>query len=403
MTVLILIVLIFSTLGAVDYVIGNKLGVGAEFERAFKLFSAMALSMIGMIVLAPAIAELLKPTLGFFSDFLHLDPSILPAMLLANDMGGAPLASQVALDEKIGMFNGLVVSSMMGCTVSFTIPFALGLVAKENHKQLCLGLLCGVVTIPIGCLIGGVMCRIPILTLLLDLLPLIIFSVFIAIALLFFPNACVKVFKVFGFAVNALIILGLMLGIYNFLVAKITPVEIGGRSLDIPPIPVIDTVEEGAMVCLNASIVMTGMFPLVTLVSRLLNKPLKALGARLGIDEKSAIGIVASLATSATSFGMMNQMNKKGMMVNSAFAVAGAFTFCSHMAFTMAFPGGKDYLAPMIVGKLVSGAASLGLSFMLYPDQREHQGLLQDHQRYLRGRCRHRLYLARLGRPHGIR
>ena len=157
-----------------------------------------------------------------------------------------------------------------------------------------------------------------------------------------------------------------MMGIYNFLIPKITPLELFGNSVDLPLIPLIDTVESGAMVCLNASIVMTGMFPLVALVSKALNKPLKKLGGRLGIDDKSAIGVVASLATSATTFGMMNDMNKKGMVINSAFAVSGAFTFCSHMAFTMAYPGGEDYLLPMIVGKLVSGVAALVLAFLLY-------------------------------------
>lgn len=366
MTILIILVLIFSTLGAVDYVIGNKLGIGSEFERAFKLFSAMALSMIGMIVLAPMIAKLLTPVLTFMSETLHLDPSILPAMLLANDMGGAPLSTQVATDPVMGMFNGLVVSSMLGCTVSFTIPFALGLVAKENYRELCFGLLCGVVTIPVGCFVSGLICGISLMPLLTNLLPLVIFSALIAAALILAPNACVKVFKVFGFAINALIIVGLMMGIYNFLIPKITPITLFGGSIDLPLIPDLDTVESGAMVCLNASIVMTGMFPLVTLVSKALGKPLKSLGGRLGIDEKSALSIVACLATSATTFGMMNSMNKKGMMVNSAFAVSGAFTFCSHMAFTMAFPGGSDYLMPMIVGKLISGAAALVLAFMLY-------------------------------------
>lgn len=366
MTVLVILVLIFSTLGAIDYVIGDKLGIGKEFERAFQLFCAMALSMIGMIVLAPMIAELLNPAFSFISNKLGLDPSILPAMLLANDMGGAPLSVQVAADPAIGMFNGLVVSTMLGCTVSFTIPFALGLVHKENHRQLCFGLLCGVVTIPIGCFVSGLMCNLPIPTLMMNLLPLIIFSALIGVALMLFPEACVKVFKVLGFIIKALIILGLMMGIYNFLIKKITPLEIFGNTSRLPLIPYIDTVESGAMVCFNASIVMTGMFPLVALLSRLLNKPLKAISGKLGIDEISAISVVSSMATSATTFGMMNRMNKKGMMINSAFAVSGAFTFCGHMAFTMAFPGGEDYIFPMIAGKLISGAAALILAFLLY-------------------------------------
>ena len=366
MTFLIVTVLIFCTVAAVDYIIGNKMKLGEEFEKAFKLFAPMALSMIGMLVLAPMIAEVLKPVLSFISNTVGLDPSILPAMLLANDMGGAPLSTQVATDPNIGMFNGLVVSSMMGCTVSFTIPFALGLVAKENQRELCFGLLCGVVTIPVGCFVSGLICAIPFLDLLLNLLPLVVFSGLIAAALILFPNACVKVFKVFGFVINAIIIVGLVMGIYNFLIPKITPVELFQKSIDLPLIPMIDTVESGAMVCLNACIVMTGMFPLVTLISRLLKKPLAKLGDKLGIDDRSTLCLVASLATSATTFGMMNSMNKKGMMINSAFAVSAAFTFCSHMAFTMAFPGGGEYILPMIVGKLISGFCALVLAFLLY-------------------------------------
>lgn len=366
MTFLIVTVLIFCTVAAVDYIIGNKMKLGEEFEKAFKLFAPMALSMIGMLVLAPMIAEVLKPVLSFISNTVGLDPSILPAMLLANDMGGAPLSTQVATDPNIGMFNGLVVSSMMGCTISFTIPFALGLVAKENQRELCFGLLCGVVTIPVGCFVSGLICAIPFLDLLLNLLPLVVFSGLIAAALILFPNACVKVFKVFGFVINAIIIVGLVMGIYNFLIPKITPVELFRQSIDLPLIPMIDTVESGAMVCLNACIVMTGMFPLVTLISRLLKKPLAKLGDKLGIDDRSTLCLVASLATSATTFGMMNSMNKKGMMINSAFAVSAAFTFCSHMAFTMAFPGGGEYILPMIVGKLISGFCSLVLAFLLY-------------------------------------
>ena len=366
MTFLIVTVLIFCTVAAVDYIIGNKMKLGEEFEKAFKLFAPMALSMIGMLVLAPMIAEVLKPVLSFISNTVGLDPSILPAMLLANDMGGAPLSTQVATDPNIGMFNGLVVSSMMGCTISFTIPFALGLVAKENQRELCFGLLCGVVTIPVGCFVSGLICAIPFLDLLLNLLPLVVFSGLIAAALILFPNACVKVFKVFGFVINAIIIVGLVMGIYNFLIPKITPVELFRKSIDLPLIPMIDTVESGAMVCLNACIVMTGMFPLVTLISRLLKKPLAKLGDKLGIDDRSTLCLVASLATSATTFGMMNSMNKKGMMINSAFAVSAAFTFCSHMAFTMAYPGGGEYILPMIAGKLVSGFCALVLAFLLY-------------------------------------
>ena len=47
-------ILVFSILGALDYLLGNRFGLGAEFKKAFSLFCPMALSMLGMIVIAPS-------------------------------------------------------------------------------------------------------------------------------------------------------------------------------------------------------------------------------------------------------------------------------------------------------------------------------------------------------------
>ena len=53
MNVLSIIIVIFSILGAVDYILNNRFGIGKEWEKGFHLIGTMSLSMIGMIVLAP--------------------------------------------------------------------------------------------------------------------------------------------------------------------------------------------------------------------------------------------------------------------------------------------------------------------------------------------------------------
>jgi len=344
--------LAFSILAAIDMIIGNRFGLGKEFERGFMFFGTMALTMIGMIILAPWIAELLSPAFDWVYNTLHIDPSIIPASLFANDMGGAPLAASVARNEQIGMFNALVVSSMMGCTISFTIPFALGAVKKENHRQVLLGLLCGIATIPVGCFVGGLIARVSILALLVDLLPLIIFSGIITFGLLKFPSVCIKIFGMLGTGIKILITFGLVLGIIQFL----TGYEI---------IKGVDTLESGAKVCLNAAVFMTGAFPFIFILSKLLNKPMSKIGAKLGIDALSSLSLVSTLATNATTFANMDQMNGRGMVLNSAFAVSGAFVFAAHLAFTMAFPGGSAYILPMIIGKLVAGVLSVILGIFI--------------------------------------
>lgn len=338
------VILVFSVLGALDRILNNRFGLGAEFEKGFKIFGTMALSMIGMIIISPFIADMLKPAFDFVSNVLHIDPSIIPASLFANDMGGASLAAEAAKSDGIGLYNALVVSSMMGCTISFTIPFALNAVNKEQHKELLLGILCGITAIPIGCFVSGLICKISIGALLANLLPLILFAAIIAFGLIKFPNLCVKIFSVFGYLIKVLITIGLVLGIIR---------SLSGYEV----IKGLETMEEGARICLNASIVMTGAFPLIYVISKLLAKPLKKISSAVGINETSAVGFVSSLATSVTTFGIMEKMDKKGVMLNSAFAVPAAFTFAGHLAFTMAFNG--EYVGAMIVGKLVSGVFAL--------------------------------------------
>ena len=351
MNYLTIIILIFSVLGAIDRILGNRFGIGKEFEKAFMLLGAMALSMMGMIVISPLIADLVKPLSDFFANVLHIDPSVIPAALFANDMGGAALSAEMSANGAIGLFNALVVSSMMGCTISFTIPFALGVVNKNQHKELLTGLLCGIVTIPFGCIISGIMCRIPFITLILTLLPLVIFSAVIAFGLFKFPEFCIKAFKIFGIFITGLITIGLSLGIIRFL----TGAEI---------IKGLATIEEGASICINAAIVLSGSFPFVFVLAKVLTKPLKFISKKTGVNEHSVVGIVSCLASSATSFGIMDKMDKKGVVLNSAFSVSGAFVLGSHLAFTMAFDA--SYVLPVILGKLVSGVLALAVANIIF-------------------------------------
>ena len=77
----------------------------------------------------------------------------------------------------------------------------------------------------------------------------------------------------------------------------------------------------------------------------------------MGINETAALGFVSSMATSVTTFGMIKDMDDRGIVYNAAFAISGAFTFAGHLAFTMAFDG--TYILPMIVGKLTAGVTSV--------------------------------------------
>jgi ethanolamine transporter len=64
---------------------------------------------------------------------------------------------------------------------------------------------------------------------------------------------------------------------------------------------------------------------------------------------------------------MMEKMDKRGTVLNSAFTVSAAFVLGSHLAFTMAFD--ESYVFPMIVGKLISGIFAVLLAFIMYREK----------------------------------
>lgn len=367
MNIVTAIMLGFSLLGALDRIIGNRFGLGAEFEKGFSLLGTLCLSMVGMITIAPVIGTYGK---GFFDGIyalLGLDPSVVPSAILANDMGGAELSLTVARDPLLGSFNGYVVSSMMGCLISFTLPYALGVVKKEHHRDVFFGMLCGVVTIPAGCFIGGVIAGVPIPQLAYDLLPLIILAAVIALGLVLCPSLCVKIFGAFGTFMRVLITLGLALGIFEAL-SGITVIE------------GLNPVSKGALICFDICVVLSGAFPFMFVLSKLLRKPLCFAGRRLGISEEGALGFPTTLINSAPTFEKMNGMNKKGVILNSAFAVSAGFALGDHLAFTMAYD--QTFLAPLIIGKISAGVLGAALAALLCMNKksasREASGSAED-------------------------
>lgn len=336
------IMAIFALIGAFDYIIGNKIGVGKEFEKGIQLLGTMMLSMVGMLVLAPLFSTLLERLIGGMTGIL--DPSVIPALLFANDMGGASMSMAMANDVLIGKFSGLVVSSMMGVTFSFTLPYALGVVKKEQHNELFFGFLCGIVTIPFGCIVGGIILGVPFLSLIINLLPLIIICIVIAIGLLKMPNLCVKVFSILGVFIKILVVIGLAIGIFETV-----------TGLDV--IPYTATIAETGQIILNIACVLAGAFPLMNILSRILKKPMAFFGKKIGINVKSTAGIISSVVSSATAFGMMDEMDEKGVTINAAFSISGSFIIGSHLAFTLAFS--PDCLFAVIIGKLFAGILAI--------------------------------------------
>ena len=348
--ILLLIMAVFAIIGALDRILGNRLGLGKEFEEGILAMGSLGLAMLGIICLAPVLASLLRPVVVPVFRLLGADPAIFAGSILACDMGGGALAVQMADDPQAGLFGGVLCGSMLGATVVFTIPVALGILQEEDRPYLAKGILAGVVTIPLGLFAGGLIAGMPILRILGNLVPIVLIAGLIALGLWRAEGAMIKGFGIFGKGIIALITIGLAAGIFEGITG-------------IPLIPGLAPIEEGFLTVGAIAIVLAGAFPLVQVLTRVLRKPLLKLGITLGVNETAAAGLVASLANSIATFGLVKDMDRRGKVVNIAFAVSAAFVFGDHMGFTAGFA--PDWIPAMIVSKLVGGVSAVAVALWL--------------------------------------
>ena len=341
---------LFAAVGALDRIAGNRLGLGKEFEEGILAMGSLAMAMLGIICLAPVLAALLKPVIVPVYGFLGADPAMFAGTILACDMGGGALAAQLTQDAAAAGLGGVITGSMLGATVVFTIPVAMGILDKQDRPAMAKGILCGIVTIPVGILAGGLTAGFPVVMILRNLIPIVIIAALIALGLWRAENAMVKGFSLFGKLVVAVVTLGLGAAIVE---------ELTGFAV----IPGLAPLSEGFETVGAIAIVLAGAFPLVLLLTRLLRKPLEKLGRLLGINGTAAAGLVASLANSIATFGMIRDMNQRGKVVNIAFAVSAAFVFGDHLGFTAGFA--PELLPAMIVGKLAGGISAVAVALLL--------------------------------------
>ena len=348
--ILIAVMAVFAALGGLDRILGNRFGLGEKFEEGILAMGSLALAMIGIISLAPVLAAVLKPVILPLFGLLGADPAMFAGTILANDMGGGSLALELTDNYQAAMLGGVITGSMLGATVVFIIPVAMGILAEEDRPAMAKGILCGIVTIPLGVVAAGLVAGFPVGMVLRNVLPIVLIGGLIAFGLWKAEEAMIQGFGGFGKGVIAAITVGLVAIIVQ---------ELTGFVL----IPGMAPISEGFEVVGEIAIVLAGAFPLVYVITKLLRKPLMKLGKTIGINETAAAGLIAAMANAIATFGMVKDMDRRGKVVNIAFCVSAAFVFGDHLGFTAGFA--PEMLLPMIVGKLVGGISAVLVALWL--------------------------------------
>ncbi|MDF1490072.1 ethanolamine utilization protein EutH [Tessaracoccus caeni] len=352
--VIIWILMICMVLGGIDRAIGNKFGLGEHFEEGFNALGPLALAMVGMMSLAPVLGKLLLPVVGPLYSLVGADPAMFAGTLLANDMGGWALAQVLTDNPEAQRLSGLILGAMMGPTIVFTLPVALSIIKEEDRGYLAKGVLAGVTTIPIGVLVGGLVAGISPAFVFINVVPIIIVAALIAVGLWLIPDKMTTGFLWFGKGLVFVITVGLIIAVFE----QVTTVKIMPAGWELaPPTDGLETVGAIAMVLLGA-------FPAVALIVKYAAKPLSAVGKLLGMNDKAAGGMVATLANNIPMFEMFKDMDARGKVLNAAFAVSAAFLLGDHLGFTAGVA--REMIFPMISGKFVAGVTAVAVALLFF-------------------------------------
>lgn len=351
-------------------------GAGKQFEEGFMAMGALALAMVGITALAPVLAKILGPLIMPLYSSVGASPAMFAGTILACDMGGFPLAQQLAgPDIAAWLYSGIILGSMMGPTIVFSIPVALGIINIKDRPALAMGILAGIVTIPLGCIAGGFVAmgsgieyngQTVVFTadmILVNMIPVIAVAVLVAAGLKFIPEKMISGFQIFAKALVSIITFGLMAAVLKYatgieIVPGMDPIFMSEGDTPGQVLRAIEVI--GSIAC-----VLLGAYPMVLLLTRWFEKSFQRVGGLLKINDMAAAGMIATLANNIPMFGMLDKMDERGKVINCAFAVSAAFTFGDHLGFTAGVMA--PMIFPMIVGKLVGGVTAVGVALLIAP------------------------------------
>lgn len=345
-----------ALLGGLDRLLGNRFGLGRKFEEGFHLLGPVALAQAGIICAAPLLSQLLGPVVSAFYHALGQDPGMFGS-ILALDMGGYQMAELLADDPQVGRFAGIVAASMLGCTVSFTIPVGMAFLPKERQDDFARGVLYGLITLPAALAVGALLCGIDGLTAVWLCLPVLALSVLLGVGLMKFPAAMMRGFQVFAEIIKAVTTMGLTMGAVQYMT---------GWTL----LPGLAPLKEAMEVVASIGIVLLGALPLAELMQRLLKRPMARLGRLLNIAEKGTLNLLICFVSSAPALAAMKDMESRDVTVNAAFAVSAASCLSAHLGFVLAME--PALTMPMVITKFLGGM--LGAALAVWMGKRQSRG-----------------------------
>lgn len=356
MNIFIAIMLIFALIGFIDKMFHFKWGLSETFDKGLSTMGSLSVSIIGIYCIGMTFVQNNIEILSKLNNILFFDTSVLIGSLLAPDMGGYPIVSQISNDIGMIVFSGVLLSSTLGCTISFQLPIFLSFLEDKEIGNLMKGFIVGIIMIPVGMIFSYPFLNIELNKFIINLLPILIICLIVTILIIKLPKQTVKVLGIFANIIKALsylLFLMVIAGLYL-------------PSLQYAP---LSLVQESALMVLKMIIIVCGSMVLSEIILKYGSKYIQNTADKLGVNKESVIGFILNCASSLAMLPLYSKMNKKGKLMNAAFSVSGAYVFGGQLGFIAGVC--NESVTVYVLIKLLCGILAVLLINIIYKDVEE--------------------------------
>lgn len=369
------LVMVFAAWGAIAAVRDDSRGMGHEFMEGLRTIGILFVPVGAVLAATPLLTEFIHAFVAPLFVMVGADPAMAATTLVSVDMGGYQMADALADSREawiIASFNGF----LLGPHVVFTIPVALAMLPKRDHRYLALGMMSGLITIPVALLVSlGILSitdpliRPDISTtsaqtyrlalsfpqIFQDLFPLILIVTAIVLGLRFIPGFMVRCFMIFGRFADAAIKLILGACIIQYFTGAFSAL-FGNWPLD-PLLADSANTIRGLEIAGYIGIMLAGAFPMVYALRTYCSGPIERLGKAIGFSTIGSGGLIATTANPLTLFRLIPEMDARNKVMTIAYAVCGSWILGDSLAFIANFQ--PTLIVPLMFGKFVAAAVAV--------------------------------------------
>lgn len=379
--IIIWIMMVFLLIGAAAYIFRPESPFAVEFKEGFLAMGHLIIPVGGMMAIIPVVVPLIESVIAPVYLWMHSDPGIAVSTFLPSDQGAYAMALELSGSHGQWIL-AYTVSLTAGAMIAFSLPVGLAMLEKKDHKFLALGAMCGFLSIPFACLLmalllmqGGVPLRegletsgpgtrpfdLPFGEILLNLLPLVIICVVLALLLRFFTQLTIKAFLVFGKAIIVVTTVAISLSIVEYFTGVFSLV-FGGWPLA-PFLADEENLFRSVEVVGSIAVMLAGAFPMVLALRMGVSKLVEKFGHRIKISENLVAGFLAGATNVLALYRIVALMSPRDKVLTIAFSVSASFALGDYLAFTANFQ--PNMIVAMIVGKIGGGVIAVFIAMWL--------------------------------------